>query len=97
MSTCSHGAEWGRVGPSRAALSLPKRAHVDWNWPISRKKNWREMRNAESPAIKADSGIQRKLLRNKMEDEELLVCSVLLDKKYDFVVGTSSEINAILN
>ena len=32
-----------------------------------------------------------------MEDEELLVCSVLLDKKYDFVVGTSSEINAILN
>ena len=29
-------------------------------------------------------------------DEEV-VCSVLLDKKYDFVVRTSSEINAILN
>ena len=93
MSTCLRGAEWGRIILTEAC------AHVDWNWPISRekKKNWREMRNAESPPIKADSGIQRKVLRNKMEDEELLVCSVLLDKKYDFVVRTSSEINAILN
>ena len=36
MLTCRHDVDmftWGRI-----VLSLPKRAHVDWNWPISREK-----------------------------------------------------------
>ena len=36
MSTCRHDVDmftWGRI-----VLSLPKRAHLDWNWPISREK-----------------------------------------------------------
>ena len=37
-TNCNHKNErdmftWGRI-----VLSLPKRAHVDWNWPISREK-----------------------------------------------------------
>ena len=57
---------------------------------------------AKTGTLRKDSGISKKVhaLRNKMVDEtvdEEIVCSVLLDKKYDFVVRTSSEINAILN
>ena len=36
MSTCRNDVDmftWGRI-----VLSSPKRAHVDWNWPISREK-----------------------------------------------------------
>ena len=36
MLTCRHDIDkftWGCI-----VLSLPKRAHVDWNWPISREK-----------------------------------------------------------
>ena len=33
MSTLCRHVHVGRI-----ALSLPKRAHVDWNWPISREK-----------------------------------------------------------
>ena len=36
MLTCRHHVDmftWGRI-----VLSLLKRAHVDWNWPISREK-----------------------------------------------------------
>ena len=37
MLSCPHDVDmftWGRI-----VLSSPKRAHVDWNWPISREKN----------------------------------------------------------
>ena len=36
MSTCRNDVDtftWGRI-----VLSSPKRAHVDWNWPISRER-----------------------------------------------------------
>ena len=34
MLTCRHDVD--KI--SLEAASLPKRAHVDWNWPISREK-----------------------------------------------------------
>ena len=37
MLACRHDVDmftWGRI-----VLFLPKRAHVDWNWPISREKS----------------------------------------------------------
>ena len=37
MSTCRNDVDM--ISRGRIVLSLPKRAHVDWNWPISREKN----------------------------------------------------------
>ena len=34
--TCRHDVDMHTGG--RILLSLPKRAHVDWTWPISREK-----------------------------------------------------------
>ena len=36
MLTCRHDID--KFTGGRIVLSLPKRAHVDWNWPISREK-----------------------------------------------------------
>ena len=36
MLTCRHDID--KFTSGRIVLSLPKRAHVDWNWPISREK-----------------------------------------------------------
>ena len=36
MLTCRHDVDMFTLG--RIVLSSPKRAHVDWNWLISRKK-----------------------------------------------------------
>ena len=36
MMTCRHDA--GMFMSGRIVLSEPMRAHVDWNWPISREK-----------------------------------------------------------
>ena len=36
MLTCRHDVDMFTRG--RIVSSLPKRVHVDWNWPISREK-----------------------------------------------------------
>ena len=60
LLTCGHDVDMFRRG--LIVLSLPKHAHIDWNWPISREKISKNRLVCKNAAVLAYHGSCRLLV-----------------------------------